>query len=173
MARGWPSPSPSRRCPPFLPFPSFLYTEENGFSYGAALSAMNLTGRGISLSARAYFGGTTQRWARLAFPWIGGNHRSFDFFGGERDRADTMNGFEEDSWEFTPGVGTWLGRHGRLRVAPSLFQMKSDVDGKTLDPDNERRAGAPLGHDRLRHPGLVARSPQGLEERAGGDPHLG
>ena len=54
-----------REIPPVIPFLSFLYTEENGFSYGAALSAMNLTGRGISLSARAYFGGTTQRWARL------------------------------------------------------------------------------------------------------------
>ena len=46
-----------REMPAVLPFPSFLYTEENGFSYGAALSAMNLTGRGISLSARAYYRG--------------------------------------------------------------------------------------------------------------------
>jgi outer membrane protein assembly factor BamA len=139
-----------KEMPAILPFPSFLYTEENGFSYGAAVSAMNLTGRGISLSARAYFGGTTQRWGRLSFPWIGGNHRSFDFFGGERDRFDTMNEFEEDSWEFTPGVGTWLGRHGRLRVAPSLFQMKSDVAGKTLDPDNDDelvRFSVTVGYD--------------------------
>jgi outer membrane protein insertion porin family len=136
--------------PAILPFPSFLYTEENGFSYGAAVSAMNLTGRGIGLSARAYFGGTTQSWARLSHPWIGGNHVSFDFFGGERERADTMNGFQEDSWEFTPGVGTWLGRHGRLRLAPTLFRMQSDVSGKTLDPDNEDafgRLSLSIGYD--------------------------
>ena len=54
-----------QEMPPILAFPSFIYTEENGFSYGAALSALNLTGRGMSLSARAYFGGTTQRWARF------------------------------------------------------------------------------------------------------------
>ena len=122
---------------------------------------MNLTGRGISLSARAYFGGTTQRWARLAFPWIGGNHRSFDFFGGERDRADTMNGFEEDSWEFTPGVGTWLGRHGRLRVAPSLFTDEERRGRQDPGPGQRGRTGAPLDHGRPRHPGLVARSPRG------------
>jgi len=139
-----------REMPAVLPFPSFLYTEENGFSYGAALSAMNLTGRGISLSARAYFGGTTQRWARLSWPWINGNHRSIDFFGGKRDRADTLNGFEEDSWEFTPGVGTWLGRHGRLRLAPTLFRMESDVAGKTLDPDDSDelvRLSLTIGYD--------------------------
>ena len=54
-----------REMPPLLVYPSFVYTEENGFAYGGGLSAMNLTGRGINLSARAYFGGSTQRWARL------------------------------------------------------------------------------------------------------------
>jgi outer membrane protein insertion porin family len=139
-----------REMPPILAFPSFIYTEENGFSYGGALSALNLTGRGISLSARAYFGGTTQRWARFSDPWITGNHVSFEFFGGKRDRADTLNGFEEDSWEFAPKLGTWLGRHGRLQGSLTLFQMKSDVDGKTLDADNDdhfRRVGATLGYD--------------------------
>ena len=139
-----------KEMPPIIPFPSFLYTEENGFSYGAAVSAMNLTGRGISLSARAYFGGTTQRWVRLSDPWIRGNHRSFDFFGGQRERFDTQNDFNEESWEFSPGFGTWLGRHGRLRLAPSLFKMQSDVAGKTLDPDNEDelvRLSVTIGYD--------------------------
>jgi outer membrane protein insertion porin family len=136
--------------PPLLVYPSFIYTEENGFSYGGGLSAMNLTGRGINLSARAYFGGSTQRWARLVHPWIAGNHLSFEFFGGERDRADVLNGFEEDSWEFTPKIGTWFGRHGRLQGSLSLFRMRSDVDGKTLDPDNEDqlvRVGGSIGWD--------------------------
>jgi outer membrane protein insertion porin family len=139
-----------REMPAIIPLPSFIYTEENGFSYGAALSAMNLTGRGISLSARAYFGGTNQRWVRLTHPWIAGNHVSVDFFGGERERADISNGFDEDSWEFTPGVGAWLGKHGRLRGSVSLFRMESDVAGKTLDPDNEDRfvrVSGSLGYD--------------------------
>lgn len=139
-----------REMPPIVPFPSFLYTEENGFSYGAALSALNLTGRAISLSARAYFGGTEQRWVKLTHPWIGGDHVSADFFGGHRVRDDTMNGFNESSYEFTPGVGRWLGRHGRVRGFLSLFRMQSDVDGKTLDPDDHDtffRLGASIGQD--------------------------
>ncbi len=136
--------------PPVVPFPSFLYTEENGFSYGAALSALNLTGRAISLSARLYFGGTEQRWVKLTHPWIGGDHVSADFFGGHRQREDTMNGFAESSYEFTPGAGRWLGRNGRLRGFLSLFRMHADVDGKTLDPDNDDsffRLGASIGYD--------------------------
>ena len=120
-----------REMPPILVFPSFIYTEENGFSYGGALSALNLTGRGISLSARAYFGGTTQRWGRFSNPWIRGNHLSFEFFGGKRDRADTLNGFEEDSWEFTPRVGTWLGKpRPAARVACRSSRCSSDVAGR-------------------------------------------
>jgi outer membrane protein insertion porin family len=136
--------------PPVLPFPSFVYTEENGFSYGLALSALNLTGRAISLSARAYFGGTDQRWVKLSHPWIAGDHVSADFFGGRRERLDTMNAFNEDSWEFTPGVGRWLGRNGRVRAFLSLFTMESDVPGKTLDVDDRDaflRLGASFGHD--------------------------
>jgi outer membrane protein assembly factor BamA len=139
-----------KEMPPVVPFPSFLYTEENGFSYGAALSALNLTGRAIGVSARLYFGGTEQRWVKLTHPWIGGDHVSADFFGGNRQREDTMNGFEESSWEFTPGMGRWLGRHGRVRGFLSLFRMHSDVDGKTLDPDNDDtflRLGASIGQD--------------------------
>ncbi len=139
-----------REMPSLLVFPTFSYTEQNGFSYGAAVSALNLTGRGISLSARAYFGGGNQRWARFAHPWITGNHVSFEFFGGARDRPDVLNDFKEDSWEFTPRVGTWLGRHGRLQGSFSLFRMRSDVDGKTLDPDREDqfvRVGATIGYD--------------------------
>jgi outer membrane protein assembly factor BamA len=139
-----------KEMPPILAFPSFIYTEENGFSYGAAVSALNLTGRGMSLSARAYFGGTTQRWGKFSNPWIRGNHLSFEFFGGKRDRADILNGFEEDSWEFSPRLGTWLGKHGRLQGSVSLFQMRSDVGGKTLGADREDhflRVGVVLGYD--------------------------
>jgi hypothetical protein len=123
--------------PPILAFPSFIYTEENGFSYGAAVSALNLNRpRHEPLRPRLLRRGTTQRWAKFSDPWIRGNHVSFEFFGGKRDRADILNGFEEDSWEFSPKLGTWLGKHGRLQGSVSLFKMESDVDGKTLDADN-------------------------------------
>ena len=139
-----------REMPPVIVYPSFSYTEENGFSYGPALSTLNLAGRGIRLSAKVFFGGASQRFARLTWPWITGNHVSLDFNGGRVERDDTLNGFREKSWEFTPWLGTFLGKHGRLRGSASFFRMNSDVAGKTLDPDNEDRffrvAGA-LGWD--------------------------
>jgi outer membrane protein insertion porin family len=135
-----------REMPPVIVYPSFSYTEENGFSYGPAVSTLNLAGRGIRLSARVFFGGASQRFARLTWPWITGNHVSLDFNGGLLQRDDTLNGFREKSWEFTPWLGTWFGTHGRLRGTVSFFRMNSDVDGQTLDPDNEdhfvRVAGA-------------------------------
>jgi outer membrane protein assembly factor BamA len=139
-----------REMPPVIVYPSFSYTEENGFSYGPAVSALNLGGRGIRLSARAFFGGSSQRFARFTWPWIRGDHVSLDFSGGRLERDDSLNGFREQSWEFTPWLGTYLGPHGRLRGTVSLFRMHADVPDKTLDPDNAdhfmRIAGA-LGWD--------------------------
>jgi outer membrane protein assembly factor BamA len=139
-----------KEMPPVIPFVSFQYTEENGFSVGPALSASNLLGRDIQLAGRAYFGGTQTYWARLSYPWITGNHMSLDFYGAHLVRDDTLRGFEERSDELTPWLGTYLGDHGRLKGTVSLFRMRSDVDGVTLSPDNDDtlvRLGASFGWD--------------------------
>jgi outer membrane protein insertion porin family len=139
-----------KEMPAFIPLAGASYTEQDGFSAGPKLSALNLSGRDISLSARAYFGSTKQVAASLSWPWIGGNHVSFDFRGARLSRTDTLNEFKETSYEFTPSVGTYLGEHGRLAGKFSLFRMSSDVAGKTLSPDNHDvlpRLGASLGWD--------------------------
>src|SRR4029453_16907548 len=54
------------------------------------------------------------------------------------------------SYEFSPELSRYLGQHGRLEAKFSLFRMKSDVDGETLDPDNYDtlpRLGAAVGWD--------------------------
>src|SRR5262249_40251402 len=64
--------------------------------------------------------------------------------------TDTLNDFKETSYEFTPTLGTYFGEHGRLKGKFSLFRMRSDVDGKTLDADNKDvlpRIGASVGWD--------------------------
>ena len=139
-----------KEMPAWIPWAGFTYTEQDGFSAGPKFSALNLGGRAISLGARAYFGGARQYSARLTWPWISGNHVSLDFYGARLSRSDTLNDFKETSYEFTPSVGTWLGEHGRLNGKFSLFRMKSDVDGKTLSPDNQDtlpRLGVSLGWD--------------------------
>jgi outer membrane protein insertion porin family len=139
-----------KEMPSWVPFPGFSYTEQDGFSAGVKLSALNLTGRAISVSATAYFGGAEQYSARLSWPWITGNHVGADFYGARLDRQDTLNGFDELSYEVTPEVGGWLGEHGRVDARFSFFRLQSDVDGKTLTPDNDDhfyRFGLALGWD--------------------------
>ena len=139
-----------KEMPPLIPFPAFTFTEENGFSYGLGVSALNFMGRDIQLSGRALFGGTTTYRLIFTYPWITGNHLSFDMFAAHLERADEVRGFEETSDEFTPWFGTYLGDHGRLAGTVSFFRMRSDVDGITIQPDNEdqlHRLGLRFGWD--------------------------
>jgi outer membrane protein insertion porin family len=139
-----------KEMPAWIPWVGFSYTEQDGFSGGPKVSALNLGGRAISLGARAYFGGAKQYSTRLVWPWISGNHLSLEVYGARLSRTDTLNDFKETSYEFTPEVGTYLGEHGRLEGKFSLFRMESDVHGKTLSPDNSDvlpRLGVSLGWD--------------------------
>jgi outer membrane protein assembly factor BamA len=139
-----------KEMPSYIPFLGFSYTEENGFSVGPGLSSLNLFGRDMSVSATAYFGGADQYKLAYSWPWITGDHVSLDFFGARLTRTDTLNEFEETSYEFTPQVGRYLTEKGRIRAKFSLFEMGSDVDGKTLDPDNHDnllRLGVSVGWD--------------------------
>ena len=139
-----------REMPPWIPFLSVAYTEENGFSVGPGLSALNLTGRQITLSGRAEFGGVTQYRARLLWPWMAGDHVSLELYAAHLERDDVLDAFRERSDELTPSVGRYLGPHGRLAGTLSLFRMRADVPGKTLSPDGVDqlvRLGVSLGWD--------------------------
>jgi outer membrane protein insertion porin family len=139
-----------KEMPTYIPFVGISYTEENGFSGGPGLSSLNLGGRDMSLSATAYFGGSNQYKVAYSWPWISGDHVSFDLVGARLTRTDTLNEFEETSYEFTPQVGKYFKEHGRLKGKFSWFRMGSDVEGKTLSPDNHDnlvRIGASVGWD--------------------------
>ena len=154
-----PQPSPDdgvaltfrfKEMPAWVPLLGFSYTEQDGFSAGPKFSALTLGGRAITLGARAYFGAAKQYSARLTWPSIAAHHTTFDFYGARLSRTDTLNEFKETSYEFSPELSRYLGRHGRLEGKFSLFRMHSDVDGKTLDPDNQDtlpRVGASIGWD--------------------------
>ncbi len=115
---------------------AFRYTEEDGFSIGPGVSSLNLGGRAVALSARAYFGAADQYWARMTWPWLSGNHVSFEAYAARLTRFDVRNEFEEESDEVYARVGRYLGDHGRLSGRAWFLQMHSDVDGITLSPDN-------------------------------------
>jgi len=139
-----------REMPPIIPFLAFTYTEENGFSVGPALSALNFLGRDIQVSGRALFGGTTTYWLKFDYPWIAGDHASVFVYAAHLIRDDEMLGFQETSDEVTPWVGTYLGEHGRLKGAFSYLRMRSDTEGITLTPDDVdelRRLAVAIGWD--------------------------
>jgi outer membrane protein assembly factor BamA len=141
-----------KESPAYVPFVSFTYTEENGFSIGPSLSALNVQGRALRLSGRAYWGGTNQYWASVDWPWAYGETPHFvNLLVAHRDRADELRGFEESSEEVTFRLGRrFAGDRGRLSANASLFNMRSDVDGITLSGDNDDhllRAGFTVGMD--------------------------
>lgn len=136
--------------PWIVPYLSFRYNEENGWSVGPALTSLNLAGRGIALSGRVLFGGTSTFEARLQWPWIAYDHLSLDMTANRLVRQDEILDFEEQSYELTPWVGHYLGRHGRIAGTVGWFQMNADKNGRTLSPtnqDNLVRTGFRLGWD--------------------------
>lgn len=140
-----------REMTSWLPMLAITYTEENGFSVGPGLVSYNLTGRDVDLSVKTFFGGTTQYSLEGGWPWIGGeDHLGVNLRAAHLVRTDTLNEFQETSDEIAPRVSRYLGEHGRLAGMLSFFQMKSDVDGKTLSPDSTDRLfqlGAAIGWD--------------------------
>ncbi|HET9253504.1 MAG TPA: BamA/TamA family outer membrane protein [Candidatus Eisenbacteria bacterium] len=139
-----------REMPWLIPAIALSYTEQNGWSGGPSISTLNLAGRDIALSGKVLFGGSTTFSANLSYPWITGNHVGVDAYVARLVREDELNEFEERSTEMTPQLGTYLGRRGRLRAIYSSFRITSDVDGKTLSPDNEdhlHRIGGAIGYD--------------------------
>ena len=140
-----------KEIPPVIPYPAFAFTEENGISIGVGVSAANVRGRDIALSGRALFGGTNNDHLLTNWPWITGNHLELGLFAAHIERPDEVRGFDENSDEILPWVGTYFaGDAGRLKVGPGLFRMRSDVPGITLSPDNEdqlHRLGFAIGWD--------------------------
>jgi outer membrane protein insertion porin family len=125
-----------REMPLFVPMLAFRYTEEDGFSIGPGVSSLNLGGRAVALSGRAYFGAADQFWGRVTWPWIAGNHVSFEAYAAHLSRFDVRNEFHETSDEIYARAGRYLGDHGRLAARAWFLQMHSDEDGITLSPDD-------------------------------------
>ncbi|HIG56866.1 MAG TPA: hypothetical protein EYG11_02495 [Candidatus Latescibacteria bacterium] len=150
-----------REMPPAVPYVSYNVTDEDGWSFGPALKAVNLLGRDILVAGYALFGGKTTFLLDLNYPWIAGNHLSLDLDIGRIERENTLDGFRETSFEFSPWVGAYLGERGRAAVGFSYFRVDSDRPGHTLQTN---------GRDQLFQAGLRL----GYDSRdAWGDPHRG
>ncbi len=140
-----------REMPPIIPYLALNYTEENGFSIGPAVAALNFLGRAIRVSGQTLFGGTTSFALMVGYPWITRDyHLGIDVVAAHLVRDDELNGFEETSDEVTPWIKRYIGENGRIRGMIGYFHMKADRDGITLSPDRSDhffRAGAAVGYD--------------------------
>jgi outer membrane protein assembly factor BamA len=134
-----------RELPWIIPYLKFKYTETDGWSIGPTVSSVN-----IYLTGFILFGGATTYSVQSIWPWITGNHISVDLLWQRLERENIFYDFNEVNDEFTPWIGSYIGEHGRIAGTFSYFGMESDVDGKTLDPDNRDnmfRLGARIGYD--------------------------
>lgn len=140
-----------REMPSYIPFVAVQYTEENGFSIGPAVAAVNLFGRGIRASGSALFGGTTNFELVARYPWITADYRlGLTLRASHLTRTDGLVGFEETSDEISPWVTRYLGEHGRVRGMIGYFHMKANRDEVTLSSDRSDhflRVGAAVGYD--------------------------
>jgi len=150
-----------REIPPAVPYISYDVTDEDGWSYGPALKAVNMLGRDVYVTGSALFGGKTTFLLEVNDPWIAANHLSLDLVLARIERFNELDGFGETTLEFSPWLGVYAGEHGRLRAGFSYFAVSSDTAGHTLSTD---------GKDHLWRFGLGG----GYDSRDWwGDPHRG
>jgi len=136
--------------PGLIPFITANYSELNGWSAGPAVSATNLFGRNLDVSAYMLFGGRRAYSLKFGAPWILDERVSLNVVARRITRDNDYYGFEETSDEFTPEIGRPIGENGRARLMFSYFGVESDKDGHTLTGDNRDdmfRVGAAIGYD--------------------------
>jgi outer membrane protein assembly factor BamA len=134
----------------FMPSFGVQITDENGVSAGLGVKIPNLFGRNVSFSTRAMAGGSTLVQLAMEDPWFLGNRIGYQWGYVYRDRDNLIGDFHEFSHEFNLDVGGPWGRHGRFGGFLEYLNVRSDVAGVTLSPDNHdkvTRLGAFLLYD--------------------------
>jgi outer membrane protein insertion porin family len=119
----------------FLPTVSVRYNDENGFSVGGGLKALNIAGRAIKFNGVALFGGATTFSFFLEDPWIAGNHFGYQIEFSKRDRRNELFEFQEDAYEGYLTLSSYIKERGRIGTRFAWLSIESDVDGKTLSED--------------------------------------
>jgi outer membrane protein assembly factor BamA len=117
--------------PWIIPYVAFRYTEQNGWSIGPAVSAVNVFGRAFYLSGRFLVGGTTTFEADFRWPALTESAR-LDGRVAHLTRRDDLNGFEEASDELLPWLTVSPTERTRVAGAAGFFFMTPDEDGFTL-----------------------------------------
>ncbi len=83
--------------PSYIPFGTVNKTDQNGWSIGPALAALNFWGEAIRLDFMARFGGTTEYQMSLSSPWIGSYPIRYDLAFLVVDDTNSFEHFHERS----------------------------------------------------------------------------
>ena len=124
---------------PWLPMLGFQITDENGISAGGGLKFPNLFGKNLFVSGRLLFGGATTIEIVMENPWATGNRVGYKLEYYRRERENLIGNFYEKANEFYLRIGGQLGKKGRIGGSVESVNIKSDLDGITLSPDNVDR----------------------------------
>jgi Omp85 superfamily domain len=137
-----------RELPPYIPYIAMSKTDQDGFSAGPAVAALNLFGTGAHLEAAARFGGTTEAYASIAGSEVAAFPLEYDLLMAHVDSWNTYQLFHENSWRFkldtkVPVAGEddpWL-----AVTSVEYFTMQSDRVGITSTGQTDHLPRLALG----------------------------
>lgn len=139
-----------RELPPIVPYITYDVNDQDGWSFGPAIKAVNFLGRDVFFAGFALFGGRDSFLIDLSQPWWQGNHLSFDLDVSHDVRENDLDGFTETVTQVTPRLGTWIGTYGRASMVASYMRVRANRPSALLSDGGEDelfRLGASIGYD--------------------------
>lgn len=122
---------------PYLPFPSFSITAEQGVTAGAGFKSTNFLGSGASVATVARFGGASEFEILAAAPWRpkGSFWWNATYF--LKNRINKYYNDHEISNEIDLQAGKQVTDKFRIGARFHFLSLKSDLPGITLSPTNK------------------------------------
>ncbi|MFQ6675240.1 MAG: BamA/TamA family outer membrane protein [Fidelibacterota bacterium] len=116
-----------------FPIPVFLYQEETGWSYGAAVLVKNFRGRNEILQGAGAVGGTLFGAIQFEDPWITGDHVSLRAHAFRTVFDHPFLGFSYRESDLEATVGRYFGYEWKLWVSASLEERVASYFTKDRD----------------------------------------
>ncbi len=148
-----------KELPPYVPYASLAKTDQDGFSAGPAVAALNLFGTGAHLELASRFGGTTEVYASLVGIEVGTWPLEYDVLLSHVDSWNHLQSFHENSWRFKVDAKKPLFSKWKGVFTGEIMTLSADRPGVTLTGGSDElpRLGAGLawdGRDRRHLPRL-------------------
>lgn len=121
----------------WFPTVSVGLTDANGISAGVGFKALNMFNQAVKWTADVRGGGATKVSTAITNPWVLGVPISFTTGLGYQERLNEQFVFDETTFKWKGIFGKTFTDHWTAALETDLLFLESDVDGKTLDPDNQ------------------------------------